>query len=135
MPMIFFKKLINKLNKLISYFISGIEKPVSNPSKNPREIIDKILKIQIEEREEIIRKIDGTSSRVSELSHAQEALIKEKYNIQNKKHQNLSVFNIQKLAYQLELLETKDKMGDIIMFYWETILDQLIMLQQLAWCN
>ena len=106
MPMIFFKKLINKLNKLISYFISGIEKPVSNPSKNPREIIDKILKIQIEEREEIIRKIDGTGSRVSELSHAQEALIKEKYNIQNKKHQNLSVFNIQKLAYQLELLET-----------------------------
>jgi restriction endonuclease S subunit len=56
--MIFFKKLIKKPNKLTSYFIGGGKKHVSKPSKNQKEIINKILKNQMDEREEIIREIE-----------------------------------------------------------------------------
>jgi hypothetical protein len=119
--MSFFKKIFIKITSWSS-FLFRKEKKTSPNSVNKEkgkikkkfteqievtaEIIRKIVKDQIEEKKEVVRKIDSRTSRVSELSQVQKELIKKKHAIQNKKYKKVSVFNIEKLAYQLELLET-----------------------------
>jgi hypothetical protein len=104
--MVFFKKIFIKITNWSSFLFRNEEKTSPNSVKRNKEKIEKIVKDQIEERKEVIRKIDSTNSRVSELSQVQEELIKKKHTIQNKKHKNISVFNQEDLSYQLELLET-----------------------------
>ncbi|MEL0649901.1 DarT ssDNA thymidine ADP-ribosyltransferase family protein [Algibacter sp. TI.3.09] len=114
----FFKEIFLKITSWSSFLFRKGKKTSSNAVSKEKEkkftrqievteeIISEIVKDQIEERKEVIRKIDSTASRVSELSQVQEALIKKKHSIQNNNRKSISVFNQEELAYQLELLET-----------------------------
>jgi hypothetical protein len=106
----YFKFIFIKITYLTSFFYKRKTVKNSNSSskqkKEEMKNIDKIVKDQIEVREEVIRNIDSTKSRVSVLSHVQEELIKKKHSIQNNTNKNFSVFNLENLAYQQELLET-----------------------------
>lgn len=102
----FLKEIFIKITNWSSFLFRNEETTSPSSVIKQKAKINKIHKDQIEVRKEVIRKIDKTKSRISELSKVQEKLIKQKYSIQNKKNKNLSVFNQEKLFHQLELLET-----------------------------
>tara|TARA_R110002073_G_scaffold312586_4_gene484113 strand:+ start:4869 stop:6746 length:1878 start_codon:yes stop_codon:yes gene_type:complete len=102
----FLKEIFIKITNWSSFLFRNEETTSSSSVIKQKAKINKIYTDQIEVRKEVIRKIDKTKSRISELSKVQEKLIKKKYSIQNKKNKNLSVFNQEKIFHQLELLET-----------------------------
>jgi hypothetical protein len=82
------------------------KKKVKQKIDRKKEVVREIVQDQIKERDIVVKKNNSTKSRVSELSLTQKKLIKKKLTIKNKNFKKVSVFNLEELAYQLELLET-----------------------------
>ena len=114
----FFKNIFIKIVNLSSSFFKKELVSNSRPKKKDKEkkIIDKIILNQIKVREEIIKETEGNTNRIRKLSPEQEKLIKKKHNIQNKKAQKLSVFNMNELACEMELLDTNLELQKTLVF-------------------
>ena len=108
--MSFIKKIQDKIFSWSSIFykkrVVNKSTKISEKTDVKKNTINEITLEQKKERKKIITETKGKTNRVTQLSPEQEKLIAKKYDVKNRKKQKLSVFNIEKLDYEVELLNT-----------------------------